>query len=247
MEELKKFGGDWSIKDEENRVISGVTFKTLEVGDNVVRFIGNYVFRNVHYISTSKIRYIICCGEDCPLCAAKNNPRLSYYCNIYDRSDKKVKILRFGVRIRKALYNLYRRYGDLSNFDIIITREGTGLDSEYTVLPLLGAESQALSKEDIEIIQKGYINLEEHFKIPTPQEISELLTSDAEETDEIDEVDITSPLDKKQKLANGAKSEVNNQNETVKCFGKLFNPLAAKCKVCTLAVSCRTELLKSIS
>ena len=214
------FESNFDMTKEEERALGESKFKTLEEGDNYIRILGSYIFRNIHYVPDAQIRYIICCGEGCPLCAAGNKPKLSYYVNIFDRADNKVKILRFGVTVRKALYNLYRKYGDLSQFDIIITREGTGLDTQYSIMPAPPKENMEFTPEIIEKIKKEYINLDEEFKIPTADEILSLIGSSDNNT-----------------LGD------NGNVEYPTCYGTSYNPVNPDCQKCKYKEECKKKTI----
>lgn len=85
---------------------------------------------------------------------AKNHPdakqRFAMWC--LDRADGKIKMAEFGISIMKQIQTLaldpdYTVDGDIFPYDVKINREGSGLETEYTVTPSpaspLTAEEQA--------------------------------------------------------------------------------------------------------
>lgn len=100
-------------------------------------------------------------GADCPVCAAIGrgisasdddatvellkdaNASQKYLFNVLHRSstDKpnEVQILEVGNKIFEQVLEFVSEYGDITDLndgmDLIITREGSGLDTKYTVLP----------------------------------------------------------------------------------------------------------------
>ncbi len=58
---------------------------------------------------------------------------------VIDRSDAKVKMLRYGAMIQKQISELSKseEYGfdDLPKYDLTITKSGKGLETEYGVMP----------------------------------------------------------------------------------------------------------------
>ena len=228
MEDQIFNSGNWDDSAEEQKAIGSTNFKTLEEGDNVVRILGQYIFRNMHYVPEGQRRYIVCCGENCPLCAKGDMPKLSYYVNVLDRDDADtIKILRFGISVKRKIQNLISKYGDVANYDIIITRTGKGLDTSYEILP--SRSDEELSKEVRDKILTDFIDLNEAIPIPSPEEAA----NDMQPADDSDGGN------------NAAKVEVDENKKA--CFGKKYNPINPECQSCDLAENCKSLVIQLFS
>lgn len=63
------------------------------------------------------------------------DPRPAYAINVIDRADGTVKIWKFSRNIKLMIEDIAKKYGDPSQYDLIITRKGKGLETKYTVFP----------------------------------------------------------------------------------------------------------------
>lgn len=172
--------GQWGQESKEESSVrsalyKNISFLTLEEGDNVVRFIGKYVYRNMHYYPHGKLHHIICIGpEACPLCKMGVQFSFYYYSNVLDRKDDKMKILRFGPTIKDFINTISKSFGDPKDYDILITRRGKGLNTKYpAVLPM--KDGKPLTTETIEHINAEYQDLETIFKLPTLDEVLDFM------------------------------------------------------------------------
>jgi len=204
---------------------SSVEFMTIEVGDNLIRLIGSYIFRNMHYVQTGKLKHIICAGDNCPLCEHET-PKMKYFINILDRKDGKIKVYNFPPTIKKKFQNLFNKFGDLSQYDVVITRTGKDFtNTKYEVLPAMN--SVKLTDTEIENIKNNIINLNEVFKIPTPEEVNNMVSGEPIESDSNKSFTSTNKVEKE-------------------CYGISFNPMQPNCKTCELCESCKKLLIESL-
>lgn len=74
------------------------------------------------------------------------NPRPTYAINVIDRADGKVKIWKFSRTIKKQIEEIAKKYGDPSNYDLVITKTGKGKETRYTVFP--DRENRPLTEEE---------------------------------------------------------------------------------------------------
>jgi len=216
----------WEDSAQEKEIFGKDEFKTLDEGDNLIRLLGQYIFRNVHYVPEAKMKYILCMGDGCPLCAAGNMPKLHYYINILDRKDENIKILKFGITLKRKFQNLVQKYGEITEYDIVITRKGTKLDTTYEVLPM--KESKVISEDLKKKMIDNFIDLETKFEIPTATRINDMMS--------------------------GASSEPTGQNKVDKkedkpavkkeCFGQKFNPINPDCIACELKENCKSMTIE---
>ena len=111
-------------------------------------------------------------------------PKLRVYANVYDRENPgNPRILAFGKTIWEGLKRIRKdrdEGGDFTNpmadgFDIVITREGTGLQTKYAVSS--SRSDSALSDDEMEIdriIQAQY-DLSKYSKVLTLDEVIDMM------------------------------------------------------------------------
>lgn len=232
----------WEDSKEEKEILGKDEFKVLAEGDNQVRLIGKYVFRNVHYNPEWKMNYITCSGDGCPICASGETPKLNYYINILDRKDNKIKLMKFGVTLKRKFQNLNAKYGDLTNFDLIITRTGTKLDTRYEVLPTMN--NKPLTDEEKKYIADNYIDLDAKFIIPTAQQVRSMMTGD--DSTEYNTKVTNKPDVETTPLNNVVKSSPISSS-VKECFGIGFNPMKPNCKSCELLSNCKKLTIENLS
>lgn len=97
-------------------------------------------------------------------------PKERYAINVLDREDGKLKVWKFGSGVKNDIAKFKNRY-NLAECDLVVTREGEGLKTKYTVFPLPPSESKPFSEEELAQIAKP-INLKAVYK-PTPVETVE--------------------------------------------------------------------------
>lgn len=229
-------GGSWEDSQEEKEIFDKDEFKTLDEGDNLVRLVGMYIFRNVHYSKDWGRNYIVCCGDGCPACATGNLPKLHYYINILDRKDDKLKILKFGITLKRKFQNIVQKYGDITTYDTIITRTGLNLDTKYEVLPM--RESKPISEALQKYMTENFIDLEIKFERPTPEKILDMMSSGSGQ-----------PKNNSQSTTQAAsKTDTQLLNEHAgakkECFGQKFNPINPDCVACELKENCKNMTIE---
>lgn len=78
---------------------------------------------------------------------------------VWDYADDSLKILEITqATIQQAIYTLFKneKWGEPQAYDLVITREGDGLDTKYNTLPDPKTE---LTKEQQEAVKNAKINL----------------------------------------------------------------------------------------
>ena len=62
-------------------------------------------------------------------------PRARYAVNILDREDGQIKIWKFSRTVKESIAAIADKYGDPNEYDLILSRKGTGTNTEYTIIP----------------------------------------------------------------------------------------------------------------
>jgi len=118
----------------------------LEVGDNQIRIVSEFVDYGNHFLENAKTS-VICTGADtCPICleAIKNGkyqdnkPSVQFLGYVIDRKDAGMKLFRMGWGIFKDINDLSMKadsaFEGTPPYDIVINRVGTGKnDTRYKV------------------------------------------------------------------------------------------------------------------
>jgi len=80
----------------------------------------------------------LCSGKDCDMCAEGNKPKQRWTIDVWDRKDFKVKKFEFGASIASQLKSIAEMMAEsnqtIHDTDIRIKTEGSGIDTEYSVL-----------------------------------------------------------------------------------------------------------------
>ena len=125
-------------------------------GANKIRIVSEIMDYGSHFIKEEKKSHICLGAEACKYCKAGERPKLRYLCWIIDRTDGEFKLYEFGHSILKQLLGLAKNdeYGFevLPPYDITISKKGTDLNTEYTVVAArnntpITEEEQALIDE----------------------------------------------------------------------------------------------------
>lgn len=113
---------------------SGVPFLSLKEGSYKLRFLDEEpVCRNVHFESLGK-KPVICPENGCLFCMRGDAKTFCIYSNVVDRSDNKVKVMRYTKGLANELSQLLAVAGDPRYYDIHVTRTGKGKsDTRYAV------------------------------------------------------------------------------------------------------------------
>ena len=145
----------------------------LEVGLNKLRIVSEFEDFGTHFQKAIK-KSTICIGkENCILCQEGDKSKVQFLGWVIDRKDGNLKLLRIGYQIFKQLGLLGQsdqyKFDAIPTYDITITRTGTGLETEYTIMPdrqdtLLTEDEKehiASLKSSIQIIEnmKAKVNL----------------------------------------------------------------------------------------
>jgi hypothetical protein len=72
---------------------------------------------------------------ECPICMAGKFPSFKAYIPVLDRTDGKVKIFKASKDVVKMLLTLVDEYGDLTDRDYKICRNGAKLQTTYQFIP----------------------------------------------------------------------------------------------------------------
>lgn len=135
-----------------------VTFMKLQAGMNRVR-IGSRpskVYQHWEPTLAGKQMKVTCIGNNCPICKLGHQPVARYQMKVLDKvivDQPEAKVLEIGNSIMRSIANCANdpEYGDPSNYDIRIQKEGVGKETKYSVLaspkqiPLTDAEKAILA------------------------------------------------------------------------------------------------------
>lgn len=110
---------------------------------------------------------IVCLGKNCPMCEKNKSDKANnlktkdriqrvFIINVYNRATKQVEVLEKGTTIFKTLATFHEQMGDLRNYDVNILKTGQGLNTAYTVIPVMKSPEvpEGLEKYDIEANNK---------------------------------------------------------------------------------------------
>jgi len=167
-----KFNMNWNdIPSNSNQQMD---FLRLEQGTNQMRIVSSPSQMDIHWendINGGK-RKIICLGVKCPICkkGEGHTPQTRYQIQVIDRKDGKIKVLECGKQIIKSIkdYAVDSDYGDPTQYDIKIKKEGSGRDTKYSVMPV--PSKYPLTPEEEELV-KNAPTIVELNKIKTEEEI----------------------------------------------------------------------------
>ena len=111
-------------------------------------------------------------------------PKLRVYANVYDRENPgNPRILAFGKTIWEGLTRIRRdrdEGGDFTNpmsdgFDIVITREGTGLQTRYAVSSSRSDSALADSEAEMDRIIQSQYDLNKYSKVLSLDEVLDMM------------------------------------------------------------------------
>lgn len=118
----------------------GSDFLKLVSGENRLRIVSEPEARGSHYIQSEKKSYA-CLGKEnlCDFCLNGIDPRVRFLYRVIDRKDGALKLLEVGWSIVGELKKLHDStdyaFNEIPPYDISILKEGTGLETTYSVLP----------------------------------------------------------------------------------------------------------------
>ena len=142
-----KGGKVGSVKDLKSQLKKGSTQFFVRIPDEplLVRFMeepDEWINAFLHFDADVKASFP-CADEDCPGCAAGLRKSKVYLANAVDLDAGKSVPLQMPVTVAKALVKYYDKYGTVVDRDYELSKEGTGIDTEYSVIP------EGVSKVDI--------------------------------------------------------------------------------------------------
>lgn len=99
-----------------------------------------------------------CPGDGCPLCEIGKKSIKRYAFKVINRANEQVYILETGGMIMNEIKKNAQNpiYGNPLNYDILISKTGTGKQTKYTVIaspnkiPITPSETQGLAEMDID-------------------------------------------------------------------------------------------------
>lgn len=88
-----------------------------------------------HVVQTSSgWRSFACPGQGCPVCAEGSRPSMKAFISVLDIKDNDVKVWRVNKTTLSQLIVLMEKYGDnIKEYDIEVTRRGSGRDTQYVL------------------------------------------------------------------------------------------------------------------
>lgn len=134
------FDSTWKSLGETFSSNDKVPFMKLQPGKNIIRIGSNPSRINQHWEKdrSGNSRKIVCIGADCPICAAGKKPNIRYQMKILDKNDSdniRAKVLEVGTTLIRQFseYANDPDYGDPSEYDLKVNKDGSGRETRYTV------------------------------------------------------------------------------------------------------------------
>ena len=144
---------DLALENENSREGKGETlYVKFQDGNNQMRILDaepKAVW--VHWVSNAnngKGLSIVCLGKDCPMCRklkydkannvqTRDRIQRQFVINVFNRTTNRVELLQKGKTIFETLATFHKSMGDITGYDINIVKSGRGLDTKYTVIPVM--------------------------------------------------------------------------------------------------------------
>jgi len=154
-----------------------------------IRMLGKRKEAKIHWGAHASKKMIVCPKTDdpkaaCPICdiaerTGNKDIKASWRCfiNVIDRRDGVLKVWDFAPQTKQIIHSIIANRVDinkenpLTNYEIRVTRKGTGFDTTYEFQ--ISSKPVALTPED-QALSGNMINLEEQYKSITPQELNKL-------------------------------------------------------------------------
>lgn len=179
---------DWD-NPQEVSTGSGDLFHDIKPGLNVFRIVSNAFQFEVHWYRRHEkdtVKRFVSPNEGDPLKARGEMPdrRFAFAvmpCPSNDGAtpllEREVKVLEVGPGIYNDIIKLAkdRDYGNPTNYDIKVTKSGTGRDTKYDVLARPVDKCESLNKEVLEKVEARNIEFTKLYKPSTPQEMSDYI------------------------------------------------------------------------
>ncbi len=154
--------------------------KFLE-GTTTIRILSHSINWKSHYIRSEKKSHT-CTGDisTCEWCQKGDQPKGRWAYLILNRSNKEIRVMEIGWSIFGTILQCAKDsdYGDPRKYDLKITRKGTGLETEYQVIP--GKETKFTEEEekvlktsgldDIDKATQKLVSYYEKDEVPHPAE-----------------------------------------------------------------------------
>ena len=147
---------DLALENENSREGKGETsYVKFQDGNNQMRILDaepKAVW--VHWLSQAnngKGLSVVCLGKNCPMCEklrydkannvqTRDRIQRQFVINVYNRATQRVELLQKGKTIFETLATFHKSMGDITGYDINIVKTGRGLDTRYTVIPVMQSE-----------------------------------------------------------------------------------------------------------
>lgn len=145
---------------------AAVPFIKLKEGQNRLRIVSGPVERYSHFLSSEK-RSVQCTERpDCQYCAEGIRVNHDYFLLAISRNEQlenktsdgqvgepTAKLVRFAPSLYADYFNLSQNpdweFDEVPDYDIVITRTGTGLDTRYSITP---GTKKELSETDKKVV-----------------------------------------------------------------------------------------------
>lgn len=163
LEEVDK----WKAKHPKESAFGFPTLR-LQVGTVQFRVIDEKpTIKFIHYGSVGS-RRIICPEDGCLFCGRGDSRSEQHFLNVVDRADDQVKVLMYSAAASEEITELIKAVAEENaknkvpasenhprNYDIRVTREGTGkTDTRYTAAQVQGVEFVAEKYTPIDLSDK---------------------------------------------------------------------------------------------
>ena len=144
---------DLALENENSREGKGETsYVKFQDGNNQMRILDaepKAVW--VHWLSQAnngKGLSVVCLGKNCPMCEklrydkannvqTRDRIQRQFVINVFNRTTNRVELLQKGKTIFETLATFHKSMGDITGYDINIVKSGRGLDTKYTVIPVM--------------------------------------------------------------------------------------------------------------
>lgn len=130
-----------------------------------------------HWIQASK-RSVTCLGKGCPVCEtikqqkeAGMTPTYSssfkHTIHVYNKTTNKLELLEQGKGFFEQLLGYMNAIGDLRDFDLTVTKNGSGKNTTYVIIP--GAKEE-VTEEIKALYEANKCDIEEKIKAYTVEQ-----------------------------------------------------------------------------
>jgi len=175
---------EWK-KAEQQKSSFGFVKLGIKAGVPIrVRFLDAAPLKRVLHYESLKGTTVICPEHDCLFCSRGDKRVDRFFINVVDRADDRVKVLEFSAALRDEMFEMVKELAasgeskellDPRNYDLVITRTGTGKDTRYAVAKMDGKltatdyKSYDLEKYLVPMNPKEMVNKQESR--PAPVEV----------------------------------------------------------------------------